>query len=621
MKNFISVFLFATLLCLSVNRPANAGDRMVLVERFTSWTCPPCASNNPIMDAWLNSQDQDKVVGISYHMNWPAPGNDGFYLYNPTDNDGRRNYYGVNYIPQAKFDGVIQCDPTYTSSGLDYYFSQRTNILSPVTVIITDSSLSNNTMTIGVLVFCEAPLPNPNVIVEFSVIERFKHYGSPPGTNGEMDFYDIMRKMYPNSGGQAVTLTPGHAEYLQFTYPVDAIWQIGQIRHMIFVQSPTTKEILGAALRTRNFTMLPNPGYKVVNQGQSQNSTYKIKVPYVAAGYNSPVTMTAQVNPPVSGLSVSFPSGNVVSNFPDSVTLQVSSTSSVPAGAYQIVVTGTNAQNRTHMTTVQYLVGENYITVGANRGNVQFKVDGISYLSTQFYTWGLNSTHLLEAISPQTFGATQYVFNNWSNGGPASQTVTIGTTVNSYVVNYKVQYKVISSITPLGLPATVSGGNLYYDSGSVANISISPLQLVYQGQTWYFQNWQGTGNGSYSGNNPSPQITMNNPVLEAAIFDTIPPIGIKGIGNEIPKSYELHQNYPNPFNPSTVIKFDIPKEGDVNLRVYDLLGNEIAVIYSGHMKPGYYSAEFDASNFASGVYFYKLQSGDFTSVRRFVLLK
>lgn len=621
-----STFLLAILFISLLYNFAFAGDRMVLVERFTSSTCPPCASNNPIMDAWLASQDIDRIIGISYHMNWPAPGNDPFYLYNPSDNNTRRTFYNVNYIPQAKFDGIIQCDPSYSNSQLTSYFNMRKDSLSPVTIIITDSTMSNNNVTISALVFCESLISNPNVTVQFAVMEKFKHFNSPPGANGELDFYDIMRKMLPNGNGQTISLLPGQMVYLQWTYPMDAQWQANQIKNLIFVQGAGS-ELLNAAVRTQNFTMLPNPGFKVVYQGQSQNATYKIKVPVVAPGYNSQVTLTAEVNPSVSGITTSFPSGNVINNFPDSATLQVSSTSSVPAGAYRIVVTGTNAANRVHKTTVNYLVGKNYIFVNSNKSNLalQFKIDGIAYTTPQLNSWDLNSQHLLEAVTPQVFGATQYVFQSWSNGGSASQNVTIGTTTSSYIVNYKTQYKAITMVSPSSMPVTISGGNIFYDSASNANISVSPVQLQYQGQTWYFQNWTGSGNGSYSGNNPSPTIMMNNPVVEQANYDTIPPIGIIGIGNEIPKEYALHQNYPNPFNPVTIIKFELPKSGNVTLKLYDVLGNEVAVLIDGYKQAGYYEAQFNGANFASGVYFYKLSatggSNDFTSVRRLVILK
>lgn len=99
-----------------------------------------------------------------------------------------------------------------------------------------------------------------------------------------------------------------------------------------------------------------------------------------------------------------------------------------------------------------------------------------------------------------------------------------------------------------------------------------------------------------------------------------PSIGIISISNGIPKSFSLSQNYPNPFNPSTSIKFDIPKSGIVTLKIYDILGKEIYSIIE-FKSAGQYEFTFDASNYASGLYFYKLESGTFTETRKMVLIK
>lgn len=102
-------------------------------------------------------------------------------------------------------------------------------------------------------------------------------------------------------------------------------------------------------------------------------------------------------------------------------------------------------------------------------------------------------------------------------------------------------------------------------------------------------------------------------------FDTLTVSGIAG--NETPVKYELYQNYPNPFNPVTKIKYDIPKQSFVTLRIYDMLGREIRTLVNSELEPGAYSFDFDASSFASGVYFYRLTAGSFVQERKMVLLK
>jgi Secretion system C-terminal sorting domain len=91
--------------------------------------------------------------------------------------------------------------------------------------------------------------------------------------------------------------------------------------------------------------------------------------------------------------------------------------------------------------------------------------------------------------------------------------------------------------------------------------------------------------------------------------------------NLIPKEYSLSQNYPNPFNPSTTIKYSLPKDGFVSLKIYDITGREVKTLASEVKKAGYYSVTFNASNLASGVYFYRIQSNDYVMTKRMVLIK
>ncbi len=86
--------------------------------------------------------------------------------------------------------------------------------------------------------------------------------------------------------------------------------------------------------------------------------------------------------------------------------------------------------------------------------------------------------------------------------------------------------------------------------------------------------------------------------------------GIKTISTEIPESYKLFQNYPNPFNPSTNIKFSVPRDGMASLKIYNILGKEIAVLVNKKLLSGSYEVTWNASNYPSGVYFYKMVVGD-----------
>jgi len=99
------------------------------------------------------------------------------------------------------------------------------------------------------------------------------------------------------------------------------------------------------------------------------------------------------------------------------------------------------------------------------------------------------------------------------------------------------------------------------------------------------------------------------------------PTGISEINNKIPLEFALKQNYPNPFNPSTTIEFSIPKSEFVTLNVYNLLGQEVAKLFAKRLTPGTYEFVWDASDFASGIYYYTLVTGKDVDIRKLLLIK
>lgn len=118
----------------------------------------------------------------------------------------------------------------------------------------------------------------------------------------------------------------------------------------------------------------------------------------------------------------------------------------------------------------------------------------------------------------------------------------------------------------------------------------------------------------------------NNFLGDVWVFNNIGVIGIKNIDSKIPGKFSLLQNFPNPFNPATKIKFDIPFAGNVymrsvQLKIFDILGKEITVLVNQQLQPGSYEVEWNASNNSSGVYFYKLTSGNFTNTKKMLLVK
>ncbi len=96
---------------------------------------------------------------------------------------------------------------------------------------------------------------------------------------------------------------------------------------------------------------------------------------------------------------------------------------------------------------------------------------------------------------------------------------------------------------------------------------------------------------------------------------------VKAQPTVVPGKFDLSQNYPNPFNPTTTINYSVPQSGGVTLKVYNLLGQEVATLFSGLQQAGNHVAVFDASRLASGVYFYRLEAGNNSMTKKLLLMK
>ncbi len=121
----------------------------------------------------------------------------------------------------------------------------------------------------------------------------------------------------------------------------------------------------------------------------------------------------------------------------------------------------------------------------------------------------------------------------------------------------------------------------------------------------------------FSGDNLIDTVSIRLNVIQTGL-------SVDDYSNAIPKNIILHQNYPNPFNPTTTIKFDIPNVGthhDVSLKIYDILGKEVATLVNEQKEAGSYEVQSNASKLASGIYFYRLTAGSYTSVKKLMLLK
>ena len=287
-----------------------------------------------------------------------------------------------------------------------------------------------------------------------------------------------------------------------------------------------------------------------------------------------------------------------------------------------------SSQWRYYITTnggVTYTLGSNVPSAGtsseAGWANAYWAID------TGHIGWGTNNSRIYHG--------------GWK--GPITYTTIAASNQFGFAIeNNFTGYALCLSSTPSQLPlekTTDCGLNWIISSYNPPSISYTIKNAPTIGT---FEYWIGGNQGIYyssnGGVNWSTQFTVTGIIYTISMVSvqcgwagsstgdilkyTSPhPIGIINKQNQKPESFSLSQNYPNPFNPTTNVKYQIAKSGNVKIIVYDFLGKEVTVLVNEYKPAGYYEVEFNASNLASGLYFYELKSGTFSETRKMILMK
>lgn len=218
-------------------------QRMVLLEQFTQASCGPCASANPAIKNLL-ANNPDIITSIFYHTSWP--GYDPMYLHNTDDPNGRVTYYGVNAVPYSVLDGNY-----YNGSAGGWNINtvnNRYSVPSPLEMSIY-SYLSPDQTKYKVFMLVKATQNvSGNLAAHLAVIEKLVQFTTPPGSNGETQFVNVLKKMLPSKNGTPLPAMNA-GEYLIFEgeWKHANVYSLPQLAVVGFVQNNANKEVFQAA--------------------------------------------------------------------------------------------------------------------------------------------------------------------------------------------------------------------------------------------------------------------------------------------------------------------------------------------------------------------------------------
>lgn len=227
-------------------------QRLVLAEEFTQASCGPCASANPTFNALLDA-NSTKIISIKYQTDWPGvdPMNDQ----NPAQVATRVTYYSVSGVPDARIDGdtLLTMGSSYTGYPNNFTqakLNQEYAVPAPFTINLTHTiSADFDSIYIDVTVTASASVSG-TLKLHTAIIERHIHFATAPGSNGETDFYNVMRKMLPSDQGQALqaSFTNGQSQTFHYGVPLPTyIYNMNEVAVVAFVQDNANKHVHQAA--------------------------------------------------------------------------------------------------------------------------------------------------------------------------------------------------------------------------------------------------------------------------------------------------------------------------------------------------------------------------------------
>ena len=222
-------------------------QRLCLLEEYTQASCPPCATLNPALNAILAS-NTSKVVSIKYQTNWP--GVDPMNSQTQTWVGPRVTYYGITGVPNICFDGNVlqKASPTtLTQSVIDSRYATT----SPFDLEVAhqyNSTFDSIAITIEITATQAA---SGTLVLQTALVEEEVLFCTPPGSNGEKDFYGVMRQMLPSATGTALanSWTAGTSQTVTFNVAVPSyVYDKKQLAVVAFIQNNTNKEVLQSGL-------------------------------------------------------------------------------------------------------------------------------------------------------------------------------------------------------------------------------------------------------------------------------------------------------------------------------------------------------------------------------------
>jgi hypothetical protein len=550
-----SFFFLISLLFLFGGVIVGQTQRLVLAEEFTNASCVPCANQNPQFDALLQ-QNTDKITSIKYHMSWP--GADPMYNHNTVDNNARRAVYGITGVPHVQMDGNWW-------DGMPSQVNQaRINAAYSIPSsfkIKVHHELSADQQYINVVAMVEATedVSVSDLRLFLVVIEKHIHFTSPPGYNGEKDFYNVMKKILPDKNGYKLKSNISNGEYfvIESSWKLANVYNNSQLSVVAFIQDMATKEVYQAANSSED---LINPPYA--------NDIEIFKVNYVThkncSGKMSPVA----------------------------------------------VIRNNGSQTVTSME-IKYHINDNEIMTYNWTGSLGlFEKTEIPFDNLSFDVQDENM-FVIDAVSVN--GTTdEYPVNNLSE----IEFYRADVVDVAYLLLY-----LDSNPEQTTWKLMKSSGEVVQEGGPYTNPDeVKVIPLEFSGSDCYRLEMLDSGNDGFTGGGFYMVVLPNNDILfQGKDFcdKDVNELSYGVVSMDETTALSNFSLYPNPAASDINISFLLKERENIEIEIYDMQGKFIKGSNKGEKNVGDVNLNIDVTDMQSGMYILRLKAGDETFVHKF----
>ncbi len=612
-------------------------QRMVLTEEFTQASCPPCASANPTYNAICDA-NPTKLIGLHYQVSWP--GSDPMNAENAAQVATRVSYYAVSGVPDSKLDGSTTVYPSsLTQTMIDNRYAVSSPFfLTPTHVISADF----DSIYITVDIQAAQAYTSPSTLkLHVAVVERDINFTSAPGSNGELDFHWVMRRMLPSDQGTTLgsSWTNGQTQQVVLSSPLPwYIRNVNEIGVVAFIQETTSKIVQQAAYSAPLTAQPSNDASATAITGITAASCNTSITPSVTIKNLGSSTMTSAT------IYYQFDAAtnwyyNLANSTPWSGSLAVNATASVPLPT-------TNLSSGPHTFKVMVVSPNGAVDVNPNN----------SYRGSSFSIFPTigGPTPIVEGYQTATFPPTNWVLNNVDNGYTWARVTNAGGFGNSTSSAKMDFYNSPSGqVDEMYLPAldlsnTSQNVRLIWDH-AYCQYQTENDRLQVQVSTNCGTNWTDLFNKAGATlSTKVAQTTAFTPTAADWRYDTVSLDSYRGF-NDVLLKFKATSNYgnnlyvddinlayfttvgvteinssssvdvyPNPSRGEVNVSYNFSKAQNLTVTVSNVLGSSIQSFNLNNVSTGI--LPIDMKDAAKGAYFVTIRSNDGTVTKKISII-